>query len=185
MASSLIKVDEFTISSPVASVILGGGSSGSSGLNASIDSTYDVYMVAINNLVGANDSVLPYLRITVGGTPDVTSNFRRANVEMISNAAFVYNGYNVGQNFMYLTSGETGTGTSETANGNLFLFNFNNSGEYNFGTMEMVTVTDTQVLESWTGGFVHTVAQSADGIQFYMSAGNIAGGTFTLYGLAK
>jgi hypothetical protein len=47
MAGSLIKVDEFTISSPVASVILGGGSSGSSGLNASIDSTYDVYMVQV------------------------------------------------------------------------------------------------------------------------------------------
>ena len=35
MAGSLIKVDEFTVSSAVASVILGGGSSGSSGLNAS------------------------------------------------------------------------------------------------------------------------------------------------------
>jgi len=75
MAGSLIKVDEFTISSPVASVILGGGSSGSSGLNASIDSTYDVYMVKYNNAGTSTDATLINSRVTVSGTPDTTANY--------------------------------------------------------------------------------------------------------------
>ena len=55
MSGSLIKIDEFTVSSAVASVIIGGGSSGSSGLNASIDSTYDVYKLVISNLLPSVD----------------------------------------------------------------------------------------------------------------------------------
>ena len=64
MAGSLIKVDEFTVSSPVASVILGGGSSGSSGLNASIDSTYDVYMVQVKDVLPTTDNVKLTARVT-------------------------------------------------------------------------------------------------------------------------
>jgi hypothetical protein len=36
-----------------------------------------------------------------------------------------------------------------------------------------------------TGGIVHTVAQSCDGVQIYVDGQNTASGTFTLYGLKK
>ena len=50
MSSSLVLLDEFTISSALANVTIGGGSSGSSGLNYSIDDTYNVYKLTVNNL---------------------------------------------------------------------------------------------------------------------------------------
>ena len=75
MAGSLIKIDEFTVSSGVASVIIGGGTSGSSGLNVSIDSTYDVYMVKANAIVPSLDSRYLKARVTESGTPNTTSNY--------------------------------------------------------------------------------------------------------------
>ena len=143
--------------------------------------TDDIYMVAFSNLRGANDNAIPYLKILVGGSVDTSSNFRRANVEMKAYTSFVYNGYNAGQNFMYVTSGGTGTATGETAEGLIYLYNFNNSSEYNYGTIDTVTHTAQTQTESWTGGFVHNVAQSSNGIQIVMSAGNISSGTFTMY----
>ena len=44
MSGSLIKVDEFTVTSALSDVIIGGGSSGSSTENFAIDNTYDVYV---------------------------------------------------------------------------------------------------------------------------------------------
>ena len=43
MSGSLVLVDEFTVSSAVSTVTIGGGSSGSSSFNFSIDSTFNVY----------------------------------------------------------------------------------------------------------------------------------------------
>ena len=143
--------------------------------------TDDVYMVAISNLRGANDNAIPYLKILVGGSVDTSSNFRRANLEMKAYTSFTFNGYNAGQNFMYFTSGGTGTSTGETAEGIIYLYNFNDSSDYNYGSIEAVTHTAQAQTEGWTGGFVHNVAQSSNGIQILMSAGNISSGTFTLY----
>ena len=44
MSVGLNLVDEFTVSSNVSSLIIGGGSSGSSTLNFAIDNTYNIYM---------------------------------------------------------------------------------------------------------------------------------------------
>ena len=185
MAGSLIKVDEFTISSPVASIILGGGSSGSSGLNASIDSTYDVYMVKYNNISPSTDATQLQMRVTVSGSPDTSSNYDRAAKQMKAFTSFS-NSSATNENLTYPSAAQTGTGTSETNNGILYLFNFNNASEYSFGTVEVVTTDFSGArLYGFTGGFVNTVSQSCDGLQFFQNSGNIASGTFTLYGLAK
>lgn len=169
MAGQLIQVDTETVTSAVSSVLL-------TGINDD-----SVYMVAFSNMRGVNDNAIPYMRITVGGTPDTTSNFRRANVEMKAYTSFVYNGYNAGQNFLYVTSGGTGTSTGETAEGIIHLYNFNDATLNNSGTINAVTHTAQAQTESWTGGFLHNVAQSADGVQLYMSSGDIASGVFTMY----
>ena len=70
MAGSLIKIDEFTISSAVSNVILGGGSSGSSGANVSIDSTYNVYILNYQNAFMSSDGARIRVRFTVSGSPD-------------------------------------------------------------------------------------------------------------------
>ena len=171
MAGSLIKIDEEIVTSAVASVTLTG-----------IDSTYDVYMVRYNNVLPVNDNVLLSNRVTVSGTADTTANYDWAYKLLNAAAAFSnISATNDTDNVL----GTNGTGGNESTNGIMYLFNFNNASEYSFGTVEnTVREADTN-LRGIQGGYVHTVAQACDGIQFFYASGNIASGTFTLYGLAK
>jgi hypothetical protein len=181
MAGSLIKVDEFTISSPVSSIILGGGSSGSSGLNASIDSTYDVYMVQYLN-VFMSSNARNRIRFTVSGSADTSANYDGAMKQMYANQAY-YNSSPT--NATYINSLSLGTTQDKSDNGTLYLFNFNNASEYSFITQEQIQTNDAGEIAGIMGGSVLTVAQATDGIQFFASTGNIASGQFVLYGLAK
>jgi hypothetical protein len=65
MAGSLIKIQETTVTSAVASVTLTG-----------IDSTYDVYQLVINDLTPVTINADMKLRVTESGTPNTTSNYR-------------------------------------------------------------------------------------------------------------
>ena len=182
MPGSLIKVDEFTVSSAVASVIIGGGSNGSSGLNASIDTSFDVYILRILNFMPSTDNVSAYMRITKSGTADTTSNYDYAYKDL---KAYTTYANNTSTNQDKLNFGNTGTSTNEGVNTTMYLFNFGSSSEYSFGTEETSMLISNQSLRGQQGGFVHTVASASDGVQFFFSSGNIASGTFTLYGLKK
>ena len=169
MAGQLIQVATNTVTSAVASVNLTG-----------IDSD-DVYLVAANGITTALNGQL-YKRVLVSSSPDTTSNYDRAN--MIIRADTTFNKLSsVNQDHW-----ETQITGFESSNNGLnftyYLFNFNNSSEYSFITFEGVNYGGT-ISSGGTGGGVHTVAQSCNGIQFYHSQGNITAGTFTLYGLKK
>ena len=182
MAGSLIKIDEFTISSAVSNVILGGGSSGSSGANVSIDSTYDVYILQYTNAFMSSDGGRIRVRFTVSGSPDTSANYQGARLDMYANQSF-YPATTT--NGTYLNGFALGTTNSESSKGIYHLFNFPNSSEYSFVTIELQETNNAGENAGIMGGAVLTVAQATDGIQFFASTGNIASGTFTLYGLAK
>ena len=171
MAGSLIKIDEEIVSSATPSVTLTG-----------IDSTYDVYMVRYNNVLPVNDNVLLSNRVTVSGTADTTANYDYAYKLLQANTTFSnVSATNDTDNVL----GTNGTGGNESTNGIMYLFNFNNASEYSFGTVENTLREADTNLRGIQGGYVHTVAQACDGIQFFYASGNIASGTFTLYGLKK
>ena len=174
MAGSLIKIDEEIVTSAVASVTLTG-----------IDSTYDVYMVKANNVIPVTDATFLYSRFTVSGSPDSSSNYDKATKKLRTDTTFS-NISSTNQDHLRISSAGIGTGTSETDNIILYLFNFNNSSEYSFVTIEESMLSNTAGLRGDMGGGVLTVAQACDGIQFFMSSGNIdTGSSFTLYGLKK
>ena len=182
MAGSLVLLDEFTASNS-ASVILGGGSSGSSSYNYAIDSTYNVYMAIWNKVVSANDNVSMYVRITKSGSADTTLNYDLAFENLRVETSFSTTG-NTDES--YLNFGNMGTGTSETQQGTMYLFNFPNASEYSFMTVERTNLmADPNYLYGQMGGAVHTVASASDGLQFYIASGNISSGEFKLYGLKK
>ena len=182
MAGSLIKVDEFTISSPVASVILGGGSSGSSGLNASIDSTYDVYMVKINGLSPDTAENLE-CRVTEGGSDNSTANYDWAAKGLKTSGAFDNN--NNTNATQWDVSGSFINATTGNFNAVIYIFNANNSGEYTFITFETSHYSGSEHYGNQGGG-VFTSTSSVDGLFFQIdSANNIDSGTFTLYALKK
>ena len=173
MAGSLIKIDEEIVTSAVASVTLGG---------SDWDSSYDVYMVRVNNCIPATDNVSAYMSITKSGTAATTSNYDYAYKDLKAYTTFSNNS-STNQN--KLNFGNTGTGGSEGVNTIIYFFNFNSSSEYSFGTEETSMLISNQSLRGQQGGFVHTVASASDGVQFFFSSGNIASGTFSLFGLAK
>ena len=177
MPGSLVLVQETTVSSSTASVSLTG-----------IDSTYDVYMCRFNNVTFTTSSNTGFrARVTVSGTADTTSNYDRASIGMRADDSF--NDYYATNETSWDIANTSldGTVTGSQANGILYCFNFNNSSEHSFITKESSNFDDrgTVTLNGSQGGAVHTVAQSCDGIQFFASTDNIAGGTFKLYGIKK
>tara|TARA_R100000655_G_scaffold6867_1_gene19212 strand:- start:2216 stop:2731 length:516 start_codon:yes stop_codon:yes gene_type:complete len=171
MAGSLIKIAETTVSSATASVTLTG-----------IDSTYNVYQVVINNVQSVDDNVGVYIRVTTSGTADSDSEYDFAKKVIRADSSFG-NESNTNQDKTIL--GSIGTATGETTNGIFYCYNFNNASEFSFATFEMSYRNASGSLKGDAGGFVHTVAEANDGVNFFMQSGNIASGTFTLYGLKK
>ncbi len=174
MSGSLIKIDEEIVTSAVASVSLTG-----------IDSTYDVYMVKINNMLVVTNGQ-PVFRVTESGTPNTTSNYDRAG-KLLRTATSFSNFSNTNLDKGYLTGSTIGTTDNRSANLVMYIFNASNSSEYTFFTQEATTRADNGELRGGQGGSVFTLTSAIDGIQFFndSGSGNIASGTFTLYGLKK
>ena len=166
MAGKLVQVATNTVTSAVASVEL-------TGIN-----TDDVYMVSYDNWKCATDTQQNRLRITKGGSADVTANYDFASKMMYASTSFSNNAQ---VNLTFVGQDSIGKGTGEASNGLLYLYNFNSSSEYSFLTQEEVNWSHNPRLTGIAGGIVHTVASASDGIQFFMGSGNITAGTFTLY----
>jgi hypothetical protein len=172
MAGSLIKIAETTVSSATASVTLTG-----------IDSTYDVYMVRYSDVFSDTDDVVLQFRVTKSGSADTTANYDEASKSLNAHTSFANNS---GTNDTKYDQASMGTAGNEQANGIMYLFNFNNSSEFSFFTDEQTSRNRDGNLTGVQGGGVHTVASASDGVQFFMSSGNIdSGSKFVLYGLKK
>ena len=171
MAGSLALVDSETVSSGVSAVTLTG-----------IDSTYDVYMVIVNNVVPVTDGATPYFRVTKSGTAQSDAEYDYAVKQLRTDTTF---GDNAEVNINEWKSNDIGTNTGEVLNMILYCFNFQNASEYSFITQEISQISSSGLHRGRQGGGVHTVASASDGIQFLMSSGNIASGEFKLYGLKK
>ena len=173
MAGSLVKIDEEIVTSAVASVTLGA---------SNWDSSYDVYMVRYNNVFSVNDGAGFQVRYTVSGTPDSSANYDGAYKNLRADTTF-QNNTNLNATAAFICT--LGTAGNEQANGILYLFNFNNPSEYSFHTIENTARENDGNLKGFQGGQVLTVSQATNGLYFFMDSGNIASGTFTLYGLKK
>ena len=150
---SLIKIDEEIVTSAVASVTLTG-----------IDSTYDVYMVKMNNVTPSVDARSISLRVTKSGTADTSANYDYAYMVLNSSGTFGKASFTNDTEWQYLVADGVGTGTSESANGIIYLYNFNSSSEYSFITSEVTEVNSSTTSRGNQGGGVHTVASASDGV---------------------
>ena len=171
MAGSLVLIQDTTVTSGVSAVTLTG-----------ISSTFSVYKLVFNNVAPDTDAQIFKMRVTTSGTPDSDSEYDDAIMFMKSAGSFAKTG---GQNQDHFPFDTCGTATGEELNGVLYLFNFANSSEYSFATVEVASLNSSSALRSQTGGFVHTVTETNDGVSFFFNSGNIASGDFKLYGLVK
>ena len=169
MAGSLIKIAESTVTSATANVTLTG-----------IDSTYDVYMLSINNVVASADGKQLTIRVTASGTAKDTSDYDHALKSMYTAGSFINQGV-VNMNAWLESTFSSGNGTGEGDSGIVYLYNFNNSSEFSFVTREQVSLSHVAQTQGVMGGGVHTVASASDGVNYFMASGNLTGGTFTLF----
>jgi hypothetical protein len=168
MAGSLVQVATETVSSGVSSVTI-------TGIN-----TDDVYLCTYVNVSSANDNVGLYARITKSGSADSTSNYDKGQMNYRVETSFSNTSNDTDDDKFNL--GNMGTGTSETHQGHMYLYNFNNANEPSTLSWERSNLmADPNYLYGNMGIGVHTVESASDGLQFYISSGNVAGGTFTLY----
>jgi hypothetical protein len=175
MAGALVKIEEKIISSPVASVELGG---------ANWDSSYDVYKVVVNNVVtGTDTKSLLFRHLDTSNNPITTSNYDVAFSVLRTDTTFE-DAYGSGS-LAYIVDNYIGTGTGEVANAVLYLFNSNNATEFTYHTVESVYRDNGGTLRGVHGGGVLDSAVATKGISMYMTSGNINSGSFTIYGLKK
>lgn len=175
----LVQVDTFTVSSAVAQVNIGGGTSSSSSTNFAIN-TDDVYMIAFKNVAPETDNQDLRIRfIKSDYTVDTSTNIAYAmkRFRTASTFANVY-GSTTGVSICF----GVGNASGENANGLLYIYNANNSSEYTFLTNETSYMAYVPEFYGTNGGFVHQSAEQVTGIHFYMGTGNIdVGSQFTLY----
>lgn len=172
MPGSLIKLDEKIVTSAVSSTFLQG-----------IDTTYDVYVVTVNNLKVTTDNTSCHIRVGNSGTADSSANYDYAYKVLDASTTFGNSSSTNQAQFGGLANLDNLAGAN--ANAVFYLFNWANNSEYSFITQEISRLVFTGVLYGHQGGGVHTVTQSNSEIHFVMNSSTIASAEFTLYGLAK
>ena len=110
MAGSLVLISEATASTS-ASITLTG-----------IDSTYNVYMVTVNNVAPETDGATPIFRVTKSGTAQSDAEYDYAVKQLRTDTTF---GENSEVNINEWKSNDIGTNTGEVLNMILYLYNFN------------------------------------------------------------
>jgi len=168
MAGSIVKIGTTTASgSPSVLTITG------------IDTTYNVYLLQVKDLVPSSDDYIAW-RVTKSGTVQTDSEYDNARKDMPAAANFQDN---EAQNASHVNNAHiesTGSGWFAT----FHLFNFANSSEHSFGTHEHVAWVSTPQAFGGAGGFAHTVSSASDGISFYFTGGaTFSSGELVLYGL--
>ena len=172
MAGSLIKIAEETVSSAVSSVTLTG-----------IDSTYNVYLLTLNNVSPATVNADVFLRVTESGTASSDSDYHLAYKLLRTDTTFS----NIGSTnqAQWQISGSLENDGGKTFNGHCYIFNANNSSEYTFVTIENGYLAEDGTFLGTQGGGVYTQTTTVDGVSISFDTGNIDAGTFSLYALKK
>ena len=173
MAGSLVLVNEVTVTSGAVATITG------------IDSTYDVYVLQMNDVVADTDNKDLYIRFTVSGTADSSSNYDYTAKELRSDMAPT-NRSGTNKNKLNTNISGGGTGTGEAIVGTIYAFNFSNASTYSFITLETNYWDFDPRTMGWQGGGLLMEEQATDGFSFHWESDvDFASGNFKLYGLRK
>jgi hypothetical protein len=176
----LVQVDSFTTTSEVASVILGGGSSGSSTTNYAINENC-VYLISYLNAQPVDDSKYLELRYTVGGTPQTQNTYNWMGFKLKTYSSFQNHNF-IGATHHRLTGEQLGNNTEELTHGLLELHRAYDNTQSTFLTQNSVARDAGGNLNNVVGAFNYTTNNYVDGVQFFMNSGNIkTGAVFALY----
>ncbi len=178
----LIPIKTVTVSSPVSSVDFVNGSGG-----VVLDSTYKAYMVIISGIVPSSDGVDLWLRTSTnaGSSYDSgASNYRHGTsaIEAQDTPTTLLGGDSADGQIKITNSRQLGSDTGESFHCVLYIFAPSGT-KYTIAGWDAYYHSSNGVLSTLRGSGSRLAAADVDAIRFLMSSGNIASGTFTLYGL--
>lgn len=182
MAGSLILLDEFTASGQ-SEIIIGSGSNGSSGLNATMDSTYNVYVITVSGLNTSTDNRSVGMRFVISGVLQSASSYDRMGTRLDPLGHGYVNARL--QNTALLNQNPVGNDTGEEINAVLHCFNFSDANTHSHSIKRTTSLSNGAVLHGYIGGDIYRVKEAHDGVGFYVAAGTIDSGDFKLFGLKK
>lgn len=160
-------------------------------VETTFDSTYDVYVIVANNVLPATDAAVLHSLLKVNGTYQ-TSNYEYLAARIQPTTANVF-GSTVSTSDTKIIVGDAAAGTTNLAlGGNYFTMQvYNPAGTtnrkiINWDGSNIRPDGNSHNLIRLIGNGVYTGGtQALTGVRFEMSTGNIASGSFRLYGIRK
>jgi len=174
MAGKLIHILTAEISSPTAYLDIGG---------ANWDSSYDTYMLVVNGITNQSNDQSNLMYLLDSSNNAITgSDYKFVNRIFFGQTATSIGGAN-GFSYIPLTNNRMGTGDTYSTNAIMYLYSFNNASEPSYLTYEQVNrrLTNTELQGLQGGGFL--IASQHKGVRILASAGNLASGKATLFGV--
>lgn len=147
-----------------------------------IDGTYKRYAVVYNGVTPASDGAALRVRTGNGGSFDGGSGHYGYGYDGTTDNA-TFNSITASQTYIEIASG-VGNAANEGADGCVFIEDPSNAAKYTKFTFSGSYNDNGSKVYSLTGGGQRAEAAAHDRIQFLFATGNVAAGTFTLYGLA-
>ena len=150
-------------------------------------STYSIYFIVINKLIPATDNVELRVNFRSGGASgaDITGTYYRAgNYQYASTSGSGNNTNSSSTDYSILTGGVgTATGEGITLSGVYSVADGSDGTSYLIMDWVFKNRSDALVKDVETASIKAVTAVT--GIKFYMSSGNIASGTFDVYGYKR
>ena len=148
------------------------------------ESTYNVHLLMLSNMVTENDNKRVSLRLFESGTIETGSVYHIANfvLEAGGSQADVRS---TGISDLRITD-NTGNDTGESSNTYVYLYNLGDSSKYSFITCQSSAITSSAIGVTEFGSGVLPQTSTVDGIRVLgSSAINLTSGTMSLYGIKE
>lgn len=152
-----------------------------------LDSTYEAYVLEINDLIPATGGAVAHFRLGNGGSFDSgSSDYSWGSLSMLDSGTTVTGANDAADSEIDLTSATTGTGSSAGEALNSTIVIYNPAGTRNTVVKYTTAFLNTgPVLTLASGSGQRIEAAAHDRAQIIMSTGSIASGQFRLYGVKK
>ena len=156
--------------------------------DSNIDSTYDTYLIVLNNVVPASDAVNMQLRTSTDGGSSYDSgsnNYKFATTSINSSGTDRSAGSSDTKMLLQGSSGDVGSAAGEGASGNIYLYGPSNSALKTCLSWHLTAIDSGGDIAVYTGAGCRDTAADVDAVRIFFSSGNIESGELKLYGLKK
>ncbi len=159
-------------------------SSATVSVETTFDSTYDEYLLIGNDILPDTDNKNLQMQMKIGGSYLGTGTYSY-HITNLAASASTYSAFASTTDTKIILSNGTGNAANEGVNFVMTIYNPASAAASKQVTVNLTSIDAGGVLYSHNGAASNSGTAALTGLQFSYSTGNIASGTFYLYGIAK